>query len=55
MMFDPGNVSEIAEKSGRILLDKQARQDNLNKGRARVLRFDWRESAEKLMDIYNSL
>ncbi|MFC1532319.1 glycosyltransferase family 4 protein [Thermodesulfobacteriota bacterium] len=55
MMFDPDNVDEIVDKCFRILSDSKARQDNIRKGYENTGRFSWRKSAEKLVEIYNSL
>ena len=55
MMFDPKNTKEIADKCLRLLQDVAFRMDNLTKGANNVKRFSWKESAKKLIDIYNTL
>jgi len=55
MMFDPNDVSEIANKCLSILKDPKIRNDNIKKGLENVGRFSWRESAKKLIRIYNEL
>jgi len=55
MMFDPDNINEIADKCIKILKNIDVRLDNLKKGYEIVNRFNWKESAKKLIDIYNNL
>ena len=55
MMFDPNDVNEIANKCLEILKDPKIRNDNIKKGLKNVERFSWRESAKKLIGIYNNL
>jgi len=55
MMFDPENTKEIASKCLRILKDPVFRMDNLAKGANNVKRFSWKESAKKLINVYNTL
>lgn len=55
MMFDPHNTAEIAEKSIKILKNASARENNIKKGQENIKRFNWRKSAEKMMQIYNSI
>ena len=55
MMFDPENTQEIADKCLRILQNVAFRMDNLTKGTNNVKRFSWKESAKKLVNIYNTL
>ncbi len=55
MMFSPIDVDEIVEKCLRLLTDGTLRLDNIRKGLENVKRFDWQESARKIISIYNSL
>ena len=55
MMFDPNNIEEIVEKAIEMLRDPACRKNNLEKGAQNVKRFSWKQSAKKLIDIYNSL
>jgi len=55
MMFDPKNTRKIEKKCLKILKDPVFRMDNLAKGANNVKRFNWKESAKKLINIYNTL
>jgi glycosyltransferase involved in cell wall biosynthesis len=55
MMFDPKNTQEMADKCLRVLRDPGFRMDNLAKGANNVKRFSWKESAKKLINVYNTL
>ena len=55
MMFDPNNIDEIVARCLPILKTPDARHDNLKKGSEIVNRFSWKESARKLIHIYNKL
>ena len=55
MMFDPENTKEIADKCLRILQDVAFRMDNLTKGANNAKRFNWKDSAKKLINIYKAL
>ncbi|MDF1594087.1 MAG: glycosyltransferase family 1 protein [Desulfobacterales bacterium] len=55
MMFDPENINEITDKCLRILTDAAFRLDNTAKGKENVNRFSWKESAKKLINVYNIL
>jgi glycosyltransferase involved in cell wall biosynthesis len=55
MMFDPHNVSEIADKCRLVLNDRNARLENIEKGRQNASRFSWRKSAEAMIDLYDQL
>ena len=55
MMFDPNDNNEIAVKSIAILKDSNTRANNIELGSKNIRRFSWRESAKKMIDIYNSI
>ena len=55
MMFDPQNTEEIVDKCLRVLRDPGFRMNNLAKGANNVKRFSWKESAKKLINVYNTL
>jgi len=55
MMFDPENINEITDTCLRILKDAAFRLDNMSKGKENVNRFSWKESAKKLINVYNTL
>jgi len=55
MMFNPENIDEIVQRCSRILKDENFKLDNLAKGAENAKRFSWKASAQKLMQIYNSL
>ena len=48
-------LPELAAKILRVTTDPDHRQDNISKGADNVQRFSWRESALKVIDIYNCL
>ncbi len=55
MMFDPDDIKDIAAKCIAILKDTNARTNNIKLGSKNIRRFSWRESAKKMIDIYNSI
>jgi glycosyltransferase involved in cell wall biosynthesis len=55
MMFNPNDINEIADKCIAILKDSNARADNIELGSKNIIRFSWRESAKKMINIYNSI
>jgi glycosyltransferase involved in cell wall biosynthesis len=55
MMFNPKDLSEITAKCLKVLKDPSARQDNIQKGATNIEKFNWKSSARKIIDIYNSL
>lgn len=55
MMFDPENINEIVAKCIKILKNPYFRLDNIKKGSEIINRFTWKESAKKLINVYNGL
>ncbi len=55
MMFDPEDINEIVAKCLKILKTPYFRLDNIKKGSEIINRFSWKESAKKLIDVYNGL
>ena len=55
MMFDPEDIYQIVERIVRILREPAFREDNIGKGMENAKRFSWRESAEQIISIYNTL
>jgi glycosyltransferase involved in cell wall biosynthesis len=52
LFFDPDNPGELAEKMGLILRDEKKRQELIDLGKERVKKFSWRDSAEKILEIF---
>jgi glycosyltransferase involved in cell wall biosynthesis len=49
--FDPYDVEEMAEKIEKVLRDDQLRASLIARGKERVKRFSWDNSARKLLDL----
>lgn len=52
---DPYNPSDFAEKISIILNDKSLYDDFIKKGRERIKRFSWRETAESTLKVYQEV
>lgn len=55
MMFNPKDINQITEKIIRILCEPALREDNIRKGMKNAKRFSWRESAQQIISIYQTL
>jgi glycosyltransferase involved in cell wall biosynthesis len=53
--FDPYDVEEMAEKIGKVLKDDQLRNSLIARGKERVKRFSWENSARKLLNLIEDL
>ena len=53
--FDPTSPEELAEKIRSVLHDQLLRETLIAKGKERVKKFSWKETAQKTLDLYNSL
>jgi glycosyltransferase involved in cell wall biosynthesis len=53
--FDPENAEELAETIRNVLSDQQLRETMITKGKERVKKFSWKETAKKTLDLYMSL
>ncbi|MBU0609233.1 MAG: glycosyltransferase family 4 protein [Armatimonadetes bacterium] len=51
LLVDPREVSEIAEAMARVLTDEALRVRMIEAGRAQAGRYDWRESARRLVGV----
>jgi glycosyltransferase involved in cell wall biosynthesis len=51
LYFDPYDVEEMTEKIEKVLKDDQLRTSLVLRGKERVKRFSWENSARKLLDI----
>jgi glycosyltransferase involved in cell wall biosynthesis len=49
--FDPYDVNEMAEKIEKVLNDETLRQELIRKGKERVKKYSWEESARKLIAL----
>jgi glycosyltransferase involved in cell wall biosynthesis len=52
LLFDPGNVNDLAEKIIMLLKDKDLRINMGNAGYKKVTEFTWDKVTERTVDIY---
>ncbi|HEX7737133.1 MAG TPA: glycosyltransferase family 1 protein [Ktedonobacteraceae bacterium] len=55
LMVDPHNIDELAKAITRLLGDEKLREDLRRKGFARAQLYTWPISAQKMLDVYQSL
>lgn len=53
LFFDPDDPDALAEQVGRILRDTTLSSELSRRGRERVKRFQWREMAERTLEVYH--
>ena len=49
--FDPGNVSDIAEKIEKVLSDESLRAKMKKEGFEQVKKFSWEKSAKQVLEV----
>lgn len=52
LLFNPGNVDEMAEQMRRILDNESLRKELIEKGLARAAEFTWEKAASQTLDVY---
>ena len=55
VLVDPKNVSQLTRALEEVLSSESRRKELVKKGLANAHRFDWNDSAQKLIEIFNSL
>ena len=55
LAFESNQVEDLRAAMGKICSDPQLRQDFVTRGKERVKRFSWLETAQKTLDIYRNL
>lgn len=55
LLFDPGNINDLAEKIIILLKDKDLRMNLGNAGYRKVTEFTWDKVAERTVDIYKEI
>lgn len=55
VLVDPLNIEEVAEAIRSLLADDDYRREVAEKGRIHAGRFSWEKSAEKTVQVYNTL
>jgi len=55
VLVDPKNVYQLARAIEEVLSSGSLREKLVKKGLANARRFDWNESARKLIEIFNRL
>jgi glycosyltransferase involved in cell wall biosynthesis len=55
LYFDANEEEELTEQIRSVLHDKELREKLVAKGRERVKKFSWKDSAQKTLDLYMSL
>ena len=53
--FDPFSTEEIKDTINRLLTDCALKDQLVQKGLLRVKKFSWKESAKKIVDVYQSM
>jgi len=55
LFFDPKDTNDLAEKLKQIIQDENLRNKLVEKGKMQARKFSWKNSAEKMLDIYNKM
>lgn len=55
VFIDPWKVAELAEAIAQIINNSATRQTLIKKGAENIKRFSWRETAEKTINVFNSI
>ena len=55
VLVDPKNIGEIAESIKKVLQDENLKQSLIQKGYEQSKKFSWKNSANKLLDIFNEV
>ena len=55
LYFDPKSPEDMADKIIRLLQDTQLRQELIDKGKKRVLDFDWTKTASETLNYYEDV
>ncbi|MZK52795.1 glycosyltransferase family 4 protein [Clostridium beijerinckii] len=55
ILVEPKDIKSIAEYMGKVLVDKELRNNLIKKGHEQAKKFTWESSAKKLVNIYRDL
>ena len=55
LYFDANDEQDLTEQIRSVLHNAELRQNLIGKGRERVKKFSWKDSAQKTLDLYTSL
>jgi len=55
LYFNPYDIDDMVDKIKKIIQDKKLRNDLIEKGKKRVLKYNWKECAKETLRVYNSL
>jgi glycosyltransferase involved in cell wall biosynthesis len=55
LLFDPLDAENMADSVYRILRDTSLRTDLIARGRKRASQFSWDKTAERTLEIYDSM
>jgi glycosyltransferase involved in cell wall biosynthesis len=55
LLFDPHDIDEMAEKVHNVLKDENLQKSLISKGLERVKEFTWKRTAEKVLEVINSI
>lgn len=55
MFFDPNNSEELSKLMEKMIADENMRQDYSRRGLEQVKKFSWRKTAEKVLEIFESM
>lgn len=53
--FNPLDINDIAEKIKKVLLNKDLREELIQKGFEQVKNYSWKKMAEKTLEIYKKI
>jgi len=53
--FNPQDVSDMAEKIKKVLLDKNLKSELIKKGLEGVKKYDWQKTAEETLTLYKNI
>ncbi len=55
LLIDPRDIREMAEAIKRLCLDRQIREELIERGKKRLNVFSWEKSAKKTLEVYRRL
>jgi glycosyltransferase involved in cell wall biosynthesis len=55
IFFDPASSEDLAQKLLEVIKDENMRQSFIRKGSEQVKRFSWTKTAEKMLEIFESM
>jgi len=55
LYFNPYDIDDMVDKIKKIIQDKKLRNDLIEKGKKRVLKYSWQKMAQETLKVYNEI